>query len=605
MPPPDLLAEVRRYQQNAGRGVSQQQIRNAYAPPSPRPSLSTQRSDPNRFWTGFESQQPPDEPETIIYTVEVTRPDGSREELDIEGPDGLSEAQLMQYAQSQPQEPGRPLNPLAAWGREALGAIQGGAHVLDNAAELAQDTWNATGGRLFGQSNSATQANQQGGGFEGLSNQIPGAELPETGFGRAVGEIGTSAFLTRGLGGPLTQGAASGALMSEGDTWGERGRDAAIGGVTGYLGDRVLRGVAGMISPNVPQAVRELHARGVPMSPGQAIPPFRRGEERLMSRPFVGDQIVAQRQAGYEAFNRAALDEVVAPYNAVAPRPVNVPQQPGRSAIKSVGDQLSDRYETLIPNLRMVPDQQLATDITAVAQNLTNGNLSPQAARQFQTIVQNQVMPHLGSGPMNGESFRQIERRLGNQIRRYSRSTAPDDQAMAEAFEGMQDAFQGALARSNPRYAQELSALNTSWRNLVRVEGAASGARGGLFSPAQFRQAVRRGDMSTRGRGMARGEAPMQTLADAADEVLPSQYPDSGTSGRSQMNPFDPRYWLGAAQGLAYTPHVQQGIVNAAIGPRPFFAQPVADFLRSLPAPQAGAYGGDAFTSSLFGPVPR
>jgi hypothetical protein len=340
------------------------------------------------------------------------------------------------------------------------------------------------------------------------------------------------------------------------------------------------------------------------MSPGQAIPPLRRTEERLMSRPFVGDQIVAQRRAGFEDFNVAALDDVVAPYNAVAPRPVNVPRQAGRNSIRSVGDQLSNRYEQLIPNLALVPDQQLATDIQAVATNLTNGNLSPAAAQQFQTIMQQQVAPHLGRGAMTGEAYRQVERRIGAQIRRYGRSDSPDDQAMAQAFEEMQDAFQGALARSNPRYSQELAALNTSWRNLVRVEGAASGARGGLFSPAQFRQAVRRGDNSTRGRGMARGEAPMQGLADAADEILPPQYPDSGTAGRMQMNPFDPRYWMGAAQGLAYTPRVQQGIVNAAMGPRPQFAQPVSDALRHLPAAQLGAFGGDAFTRSLFGPVP-
>lgn len=593
----------------------------AFQSQSPRPQLDTGRRNGQVFGTSLpRSTTPPPapEPEMFVYTVEVTNPDGTIDELEIEGPEGLTEADLQSLAGGQQQQQ-RPINPMAAWGREGLGAIQGIGDVLDNAAELAQDTWNATGGRLTGlTSDSATRANQgrrggiaglvagdgPRGGFTGLINQIPGVEIPDQGLGRTAGQIGAAALLTRGLPGPISQGAGSGLLMSEGDTWGERARDAAIGGATGYAADRIVRGVGALISPQVPQAARELHARGVPMSPGQAIPPLRRTEERLMSRPFVGDQIVRQRQAGYEAFNVAALDEVVAPYNAVAPRPVNVPREAGRASVRSVGDQLSNRYEALIPNLRMVPDQQLATDVATVAQNLTNGNLSPGAARQFQQIIQQQVMPHLGRGPMTGEAYRQVERRIGNQIRRYGKSQAPDDQAMAQAFEELQDAFQGALARSNPRYAQELAALNTSWRNLVRVEGAASGARGGLFSPAQFRQAVRRGDNSTRGRGMARGEAPMQQLADAADEILPPQYPDSGTAGRMQMNPFDPRYWMGAAQGLAYTPGVQQGIVNAAMGPRPYFAPAVSDALRSFPSAQAGAYGGLGLISPFFGGVP-
>jgi hypothetical protein len=103
---------------------------------------------------------------------------------------------------------------------------------------------------------------------------------------------------------------------------------------------------------------------------------------------------------------------------------------------------------------------------------------------------------------------------------------------------------------------------------------------------------------------MARGEAPMQDLAEAAVDVLPTDYPDSGTAGRQQMSMADPRYWIGALQGTVYTPQVQQGLTNALLAPRPQSAQTIADLLRALPAPQAGAAAGNAVTSPLFGPVP-
>lgn len=485
---------------------------------------------------------------------------------------------------------------------QGVGATQGAAGVLDNAAELLQGGYNQTLGRLFGQDYSATEANQGGGGFSGVTDRLPQGG----GVGRTLGEIGASALLTRRLPGPFAQGAGTGALLSEAETPGQFAIDVLGGGAGGVIGERVIRGATSLAAPTVSSAARTLYDRGVRMTPGQVIPGLRRTEDRLTSRPFVGDQIVRGRQQSYEDFNRVALEDVVAPYNAVGQTPVRIPRTArGNAAVRSAGDQLSNRYERLVPNLTLLPDRQLADDITTIGTNLGDGDLTPAAVEQFQRIISNQVTPRLsGANPLTGESYRQIERSLGAQIRRYSASSNPDDQAMAAAFEEVQSAFQSALQRSNPRHAAELAALNESWANLVRVEGAAAGAKGGLFSPIQFRQAVRRADRSTRGRAMARGEARMQDLAEAAVDVLPPEYPDSGTAGRSQMSPFDPRYWLGAAQGLAYGPRVQNLITEAYMAPRHPAAQSIADLIRLLPAPQAGAAGASAVTAPLFGPVP-
>jgi hypothetical protein len=570
---------------------------------------------------------------STIYTIEINQ-NGRREEIEFEGPDGLSEQQITQLAdthlrtarpgqtfrasqfagtlpaasgQAQPRLPASG-DPMSQWGRAgvegALGAARGAGHVLDNAAEMLQGTYNNTLGHLFGQSNSATEANEAGQGFEGAANQLPqGSE-----FGNMVGQVGASALLTRRLPGAFLPGAGAGALMSDAETgWGVA-TDAAVGGAGGVIGDRLLRGITGMVAPRINRAARNLHERGVRMTPGQVLGGSAlRTEDRLISRPHVGDQIIAGRQQSYRDFNRAAVDEVIAPYNAAGTgAPIRIPASENPQAvIRSVGDQLSNRYERLVPRLSMRPDAELATDVTGIAANTTNGNLSPAALRQFNAIVENQVTPLLNSAnPIAGAQFRQIERRLGQQVSRFGRSDNPDHQAMAEGFGEMQSAFQRALQRSNPPHAQELAALNESWANLVRVEGAASGARGGLFSPAQFRSAVRRGDSSTRRRGMARGEARMQDLAEAAVDVLPADYPDSGTAGRAQDNVYDPRYWLGMLQGRVYTPGVQQTISNALLAPRPPAAQSITDLLRALPAPQAGAAGANALATPFFGPVP-
>lgn len=578
-----------------------------------------------------------------VYTIEVNR-GGRREEIDFEGPGGLTDAQITQLADTHLRDarPGQTFSPSVFGGAQQApppdpsqvdatpqppsewllqnlgpgafiaggsladgmaGMAQGAGRVLDRAAAGAQGVYNQTLGRAFGQSDSATQTNEAGGGFEGGANRLgQGSALGNT-IGRGAAEF----LLTRRLPGAFLPGAAAGALGSDADSgWGVA-RDAAVGGAGGVVGDRLIRGGAALLAPRINSAAQALHNRGVRITPGQAIPSLRSTEERLSSRPFIGDRITEGRRQSYRDFNRAALNEVADAYNSVpGVARVAVPTSGGRGAVRSVGNQLSARYEGLVPRLSLVPDEQLAADIVGVATTTRNGDMVPAAIEQFNTIVERQIMPHLsrGGAPISGAAYRQIERRLGAQIARFSRSENPDHQAMASAFEEMQGAFQGALQRSNPRYSQELAALNSGWANLVRVEGAASGARGGLFSPAQFRQSVRRADGSVRGRAMARGEARMQTLADAADEVLPSNYPDSGTAGRQQMAMHDPRYWTGLAQGAVYTPEVQQLITRMAMAPRPPSAEAVAKLLRALPAPQMGAAGAALVANPIFGPVP-
>ena len=96
----------------------------------------------------------------------------------------------------------------------------------------------------------------------------------------------------------------------------------------------------------------------------------------------------------------------------------------------------------------------------------------------------------------------------------------------------------------------------------------------------------------------------MQDLAEAAVEALPPDYPDSGTSGRQQDNVYDPRYWIGLLQSQVYGPRAQQALTEALMAQRPQAAQSIADLLRLLPAPQAGAAGAGAITAPFVSPVP-
>lgn len=615
----ETMAFVEAARQREGTPVSRRDVRGALGMPRPQPNAGSRVSpsalDPIR------AQPAPQRPAGSPVIVEI---DGlGRVEMGPEFASMSPEEQQATVAEivasrGPPQEVRgvgqvtampQANDPLNQWGRGGVetitGALQGGGRVFDNAAELAQGAYNQTLGRVLGRSDSATRANQAGQGFQGLADQLPEGNAA----GRFGGEVAASALLTRGVGGPIRQGAASGALMSEADDTGGFMRDIALGGAGGFIGDRIMRGVAGAIAPTVQPGARELANRGVRMTPGQVVGGRAQTvEDMATSFPYVGGAIEQGRRQSFEDFNRAAVREVAEAYNSVGGvRPIAIPDQPGRRAVAAVGNQLSQRYDDLVPRLSLLPDRQLADDITQAADILNSGDLSERAAGQFRQILMTQVQPHLsGSGAIPGPAYRQIERRLGERIARFSRDQTADGQAMAEGLRNIQQAFQGALQRSNPRHAEELAALNSGWSNLVRVEAAAgsSGAQGGIFSPAQFRSAVRGADNSVRRRAYARGEARMQELADAADEILPRSYPDSGTAGRLNISPARPEFWGGLLGRGLYGPGTQQNISNFLLRPRGPAAEATANAIRSLPAPQLGAFGLQQLFGIPIGSVP-
>ena len=127
-----------------------------------------------------------------------------------------------------------------------------------------------------------------------------------------------------------------------------------------------------------------------------------------------------------------------------------------------------------------------------------------------------------------------------------------------------------------------------AYGNLVRVENAAgkAGLTDGNFTPGQLLSSIKQGDPRIRHRAFSRGEARMQDLGRAGQEVLGSSVPNSGTADRlllpslarmgtsgtglgvaSAVDPTGASQAVLAALGggaAAYTPIVQRLLVAAA-----------------------------------------
>ena len=329
-----------------------------------------------------------------------------------------------------------------------------------------------------------------------------------------------------------TQGAVTGAL--DRGSLAERGRASIMGGAAGGAFGGALGGAVGGAprvkkTPKIDPNVRLLAEEGVQMTPGQIRGGVLKSlEDKATSLPILGDEIQRARTAGMGDFTRAPINRALREMGEELP-----PGMTGNEAIAFAQQRFDDGYKAVAPNapVRLADDFKAALDdaVMPVVQTLT-----PESRSRLQNIVAQRLNSRMDGDQLSSEAYKRVQSELDFEIRRFSPSQDADERAIGEALQGVKKSLEDMAAAQNPEFAARMTALNRGYANLVRAEGAAArtGAEGGVFSPAQFDQAVRAGDRSTRHRGYAAGNALGQDLADAGRAVLPSKTPDSGTAGR-------------------------------------------------------------------------
>jgi hypothetical protein len=361
-------------------------------------------------------------------------------------------------------------------------------------------------------------------------------------FGRIVGEVAGTAP-TLAMGGPITQGALQGAILSEGTNPLAVAGDAALGGAASKLADVGLNRLKGAAESAARPVVKALTDRGVSLTPGEILGGGVKAlEDKATSLPFVGNTIRQARGRSLDTFNRGAVQQVLDPIGVQIPKTVST----GHDAVAFAQDALSEAYDRILPHVKVSPDAQFAADMQALAPEI---KMLPAARQeQVQAMIANAF--HGIKGSADGPAFKRAESRLGTQIRQYMGSQDGDQRAMAGVLQEVQANMRELLARQNPAVADQLRAVNSGYALLTRVERAAAAGNSnhGVFSPSTLKQAAKTEDRSVRKRVSARGEGLLQQFAEAGKDVLKS-LPDSGTAGR--MNLLNP---VALAAGAAINP---------------------------------------------------
>lgn len=521
----------------------------------------------------------------------IKAPDGATYEYDV--PEGTPEQEVIAFAQQQhggpaaapgdgsiynepvqtvdiPQSSARQegenwyqnadgsFKPLPQQAAETAGGfVQGVAKPFDKAADLLASAFGSE----------APPAAQQ-----------MAAQLPGNAPGRFAGNMAAVGWIP---GGPVVQGAAGGALLSDRRDATGLLIDAGLGAVGGKVGDIATRGVAGIVAPQLSDDLATLARAGVRTSPGQTARAqggtlnrfLARREDAATSHPLTGELVTNDRNRSLEDFNRAIANRALQEIGETLPDTVPV----GRRLVAHTGDRLSAKFDELLPRMQARGDDEFLSDMADI--HAETASMTPERAQQFNNIL-TRLGRFFGDGgtALTGAEIKEVDKRLAADAARYARSPDADQQQLGDALNETRDALHELLARSNPDMADQLRALNRGWKTLTQLENS-SGTASGLVTPAGFSQAVKRSSDTVRRRGYARGEALNQDLSDAASAVLPSEIGDPGTATRlNQAN------ILGLIQAASSSlPYAAARGLNAAytrdVGPN---SQYIAELLNRL-----------------------
>jgi len=481
----------------------------------------------------------------------------------------------------------------SAVGRLAMGAADPGVAAVQLAANAVGlgDPVNRRIAQVEGQYQDARKA----AGSEGFD---PMRFVGSTAMTLPVGVAGKAATTLAGMAAKgAIQGGAQAALqpvVNGQDFWEEKAGQVGMGAAGGAIAAPLVGGIARIVSPkaSLNPELDLLKREGVRPTVGQALGGLANSvEQRLTSAPIVGDAIAAARRRAVEDFNEAAINRAVAPVGGSV-------KGAGHDAVARAGDILSDAYESAIAKVKGVkfdsPDfnRELGT-LQSMAQNM-----EPAHAARFNRVLSDVVLNRMSpAGGMIGQAFKRADSELGQLAGRYGKSPMAGEQELGDAIKELQRIMRAQVARDNPEFSAAIKAADKGWANLVRVEGASAKAANsdGIFTPGQLNLSARTADRSARKRATARGEALMQDLSTAGQNVLGNTYPDSGTAGRlltigaTAVNP-QAIAALPVAAAL-YSPMVQNALV-ALVRSRPDSAPKVANALRQIMGPTAVAAGG-------------
>jgi hypothetical protein len=369
--------------------------------------------------------------------------------------------------------------------------------------------------------------------------------------------------------------------------------DAAYGAAGGIIGRGIGVGigkvVGGIASGVTDPVMRDLAARGVQFTPGQAIGGFVGGLERkLTSIPITGGQIEGRLADSQDQWNTATIQRALDGYGAKLPNGAT-----GSDAFAFGQKAVDGAFDKARSGLVVSRTPEFDTGLQAIRDKVTSGGvdaLPEDLQRRFENVVQNNVLRKFNSdGVMSPQDYSKASADLMAAARKQTVGTNPADmQDYGRALESLAGHLDTA-ALSNPASdPAAVSLMNKArsayplWALAQKAADNSGSLNAGRFTPAQYLRAVEQGDTSVRNHLFTEGNAFDQQWGQNASNALGRNIPNSGSADRYLAAKL-----MGEGGGVATAaalghPMIGMGALGADLGGAAAYSKPVNAFANKL-----------------------
>ena len=539
--------------------------------------------------------------------IEIEMPDGTIAEF----PDGMDMAEitaiLSQQGEQPPQERPIPKFTQPVPQQEPIGwlekqfnkipnlraGIPGGVMqgMADPGIAIAQMVGNAT--PYADEVNQAVSGNEQR--YQAL-RQDEGIDWPRMGGNIAMTAApGGAIKAAPSLVGRTAQGAGMGLgygllnPVTDGDFLEEKAKQAGIGALTGGAMAPLVGGVSRLISPKASTNPDIALTKAMKPTIGQTLGGFaNRTEEKAQSLPILGDAITWAKRNSRDLFNIDAMNRVAN----ITGQKVTKPGIAGVDQLEAIARKAYDDFFKKAGDIQL--DKVFVDELGSVRKAASS--LTPSMAKRFENILADKVISRIPkTGKIASDTIKRIDADVGDVARSYSKQTGSEGE-LGLVLKQLRNVIQESVARKSPELGDMFNKANLTYAQMKAIKKAAEGAVGkqdGKFTPAQLANQFKKNDSPS--------AKEMRDYAMAAERMIGSKYPDSGTAGRMFMDTgllvggaLNPQILAGAA-GLgaaasAYLPQMQ-GLLSKAAASRPQQAAAMAESLRNLTPAFSGLSG--------------
>lgn len=339
---------------------------------------------------------------------------------------------------------------------------------------------------------------------------------------RLAGNVLNPANLLGGFGATpfrqaLSSGMIAGALQpvtTQEDFFTEKGKQLAAGAAGGVLGAGATKVAGSVLNPLTSKAEQTMRDLGVALTPGQvAGGSFKDIESFAASVPLVGSYISDAKERALYSFNKGVINKALSKVGEKLPEDVI-----GRDAVQAVNEIVDRKYTDVLSKMSFKLDFPTYTGLLKSTKLPSSSVDRVRVKDELNSIVFSRLPKE---GPIDGEVYKQIESQLRQRAAQLGRGTV-SDQDVGDALRQASVSLKEGLRKQNPKYNSELRRIDSAYGDIsvMKTAAANTGAENGVFTPRQYKTAVRQSDVTRKKTQFAAGTARGQDVAEDAVSVM-------------------------------------------------------------------------------------